>query len=429
MLDIALEKFGSLIGKKFLDPACGSGIFLVGLFIRIAEEWKQANPKARNDRRGRELIELMKSSLFGADINPTACRITAFSLYLAYLDQLTPRDIQELQAKGRALPHLVSDSQDGSVKRVQRNIHGTDFFAKDHNIPTDIDLVIGNPPWGSIATDKTPAGQWCKENGKPIPDKQIAAAFSWKAADHVTDAGKVCFILPHGLLFNHSNTAVSYQKQWISQNKVERVFNLSDFRWFLFNRAVYPAIVVSYQKGKPTPDHRIGYWSPKADWTITQAEVITVSPTDRTPVSVKEVLHDLESEDAPQVWKQIFWGSSRDMRFLDRLSLYSRLRDHVRNTRETDDNKPWVMAEGFQPVGKSDDTNKAQYLKLPSKKFLEAKSSNIDLFVTPDDCVDLKKDSITAGCRQPPSMMQTRSPERCSYTLIGRGHDAYRYAF
>lgn len=81
VLDIALEKFGSLIGKKFLDPACGSGVFLVGLFIRIAEEWKQANPKARNDRRGRELIELMKNSLFGADINPTACRITAFSLY------------------------------------------------------------------------------------------------------------------------------------------------------------------------------------------------------------------------------------------------------------------------------------------------------------------------------------------------------------
>ncbi len=32
---------------------CGSGIFLVGLFNRTAEEWKQANPEARNDRRAR----------------------------------------------------------------------------------------------------------------------------------------------------------------------------------------------------------------------------------------------------------------------------------------------------------------------------------------------------------------------------------------
>ncbi len=46
VLDTALEGTGSLIGKRYLDPACGSGIFLVGLFNRIAEEWKHANPKA-----------------------------------------------------------------------------------------------------------------------------------------------------------------------------------------------------------------------------------------------------------------------------------------------------------------------------------------------------------------------------------------------
>jgi hypothetical protein len=394
VLDIALAKFGSLLGKKFLDPACGSGIFLVGLFIRIAEEWQQANPKARNDRRGRELLELMKNSLFGVDINPTACRITAFSLYLAYLDQLTPRDIQELQAKGCALPHLVFNPETLSEGAHNGNIYCIDFFEKNESIPTDIDLVIGNPPWGSIATNVELSGQWCKANEKIIPDKQIAAAFSWKAAEHVSDSGKICFILPHGLLFNQSTTAISYQRQWISQNKIERIFNLSDFRWFLFNRAVYPAVVVSYQKGKPKPDHRIDYWSPKADWTITQAEVITVLPIDRSTVSLKDILEDLDSEDAPQIWKQKFWGSPRDTRLLDRLSLYPRLRDHVRNSRETDSKKPWVIAEGFQPVTENDDPEKAKIIKLPSKKFLDAKASNIDLFVLPDDCANLKKDSV-----------------------------------
>ncbi len=48
---------------------------------RIAEEWKQANPNARNDRRARELMQILQESLFGSDINPTACRITAFSLH------------------------------------------------------------------------------------------------------------------------------------------------------------------------------------------------------------------------------------------------------------------------------------------------------------------------------------------------------------
>lgn len=183
VLDIALENFGSLQGKKFFDPACGSGIFLVGLFIRMAEEWRQANPKARNERSRRELRDLLTSSLFGVDINPTACRITAFSLYLAYLDQLAPRDIQELQDKGGALPRLVYDSE--GEENAGRNIFCTDFFVDNAAIPSDVDLVIGNPPWGSIAKENTPAGKWCKAKNKAIPDKQIAAAFSWKAAEHI----------------------------------------------------------------------------------------------------------------------------------------------------------------------------------------------------------------------------------------------------
>jgi len=108
VLDVALGTTHSLLGHRYLDPACGSGIFLVGLFNRMAAEWKQANPEARNDRRARELRKILCGSLCGVDINPTACRITAFSLYLAYLDQLSPRDIQELHQKGHKLPRLVT---------------------------------------------------------------------------------------------------------------------------------------------------------------------------------------------------------------------------------------------------------------------------------------------------------------------------------
>jgi predicted RNA methylase len=174
VLDIALSNMPTLLGKRALDPACGSGIFLVGLFNRIAEEWKQDNPKARNDTKARELMRLLKESLFGVDVKETACRIAAFSLYLAYLDQLAPRDIQVLQEKGRFLPKLTGD--DGNIKCC-------DFFEKDARFPVDVDIVIGNPPWGSIAKEDTAAGQWCVANNRPLPDKQIAAAFIWKATD------------------------------------------------------------------------------------------------------------------------------------------------------------------------------------------------------------------------------------------------------
>lgn len=182
-LDTALEPLESLLEKRVLDPACGSGIFLVGLFNRMAEEWRQLNPRAKNERRARELMRLLQGNLHGSDINPTACRITAFSLYLAYLDQLTPPDIQELQAKGRALPQLIATERgEGSAPAsTNNNIRCTDFFAKDADLPLSVDLVIGNPPWGSLATKDTAARAWCVENRKILPDMQIAAAFVWKA--------------------------------------------------------------------------------------------------------------------------------------------------------------------------------------------------------------------------------------------------------
>jgi hypothetical protein len=38
VLDMSLDGMAALLNKRFLDPACGSGIFLVGLFNRMAEE-------------------------------------------------------------------------------------------------------------------------------------------------------------------------------------------------------------------------------------------------------------------------------------------------------------------------------------------------------------------------------------------------------
>lgn len=425
VLDTALEGVASLQGKTFLDPACGSGIFLVALFNRLAEEWKLANPTARNDRRARELMQLLQKSLFGVDISPTACRITAFSLYLAYLDQLAPRDIQELQAKGRALPNLIAPTSDeaGKLQVPAGNIWCADFFSDRVGVPQAVDVVIGNPPWGSIADSASLASRWCKRNKKPLPDKQIATAFVWKSADHIADNGLACLILPHGVLFNHSSTAVEFQKTWVNTHTLSKVLNLADYRWFLFEKAVHPAIVVTYSKRTPNIEQNtIQYWAPKADWAATQAEVIAVSPIDRSEIRLKELATELQSLDAPQTWKQHLWATPRDIRFLDRLSLYPRLRDLVRAPKGRDD-KPWTMAEGFQPLGDNDDPERAHSIKLPSRLFIEAKSPGIDLFLLNSDCDRLPSAAVTVRNKSNKNIEIFRAP----HVLITKGFN--RIAF
>src|SRR5208337_2021968 len=270
------------------------------------------NPQARNDRRARELRKVL-CDLHGVDINPTACRITAFSLYLAYLDQLSPRDIQELQQKGHKLPRLIHYPETTSGGRIEGNIWCGDFFAEGNKYPVDADLVVGNPPWGSTALQGTPAAKWCAnpDHQYPIPDKQISAAFVWKAAHHVADSGRICLVLPHGTIFNHGTTALEFQRTFFKCHAVDHVLNLVDYQFFLFEEARHPAIVVTYRKRAPeNRRHAIEYWGPKSDWLVTRAEVIAVMPEDRCTLSTGEVLDDLEGMDAPQVWKQRYWATA-----------------------------------------------------------------------------------------------------------------------
>lgn len=395
ILDLALSGQPSLLNRTYLDPACGSGIFLVGLFNRIAQEWQRANPTARNDRRARELMALLRSSLFGVDTNPTACRITAFSLYLAYLDQLSPRDIQTLQQRGRALPRLVANATNIGNHARLGNIWCGDFFDENAEYPNNVNLVIGNPPWGSVAVEGTPAATWCSMHSRPIADKQVATAFAWKAADHAAPDARICLLLPVGTLFNLTGKALEVQRAFLQRHTVETVLNLADYQRFLFEEAGHPALAINYRPTAPSSDlHEITYWAPKADWLVTRAEVITVSPDDQSQVRLREVLADLDTADAPQIWKRRYWATGRDWRLLDRLSSYPRLRDHVRRPREDASNKPWIMAVGFQPVNEADDPDKAKTITLPSNAFIRARSPELDLFLISTDCAQLPQAAV-----------------------------------
>ena len=427
VLDVALATTPSLLGKRYLDPACGSGIFLVGLFNRIAEEWRRTHPGARNDRRARELRKILCSDLQGIDINPTACRITAFSLYLAYLDQLSPRDIQDLHERGHKLPKLIHYAPGGSGGEIEGSIWCGDFFAAGVDYP-DADLVIGNPPWGSTAAEHTPAADWCAGRDQPTPvaDRQMAAAFIWKSADHLTANGRACLVLPHGILFNHSTTALEFQRTLLQRHAVEHVLNLADYQRFLFEESEHPAVVVAYRKTPPADTRQsIEYWAPKTDWLVTRAEVIAVMPEDRSRLRLAQVLEDLKGEDAPQIWKRRYWATPRDWRLLDRLSLYPRLRDRVRRAREAPTpTKPWLIAVGFQPLTRGDDPARAETIALPSRLFISATSASLDLFLLQDDCTELAEARMPMRAGSNKSTAVFRAP----HVLVAKGFTSTAFA-
>jgi len=74
---------------RVLDPSCGSGIFLVKFFKRIVKEKKIGSQDIHKKS------DLLQKSIYGIDINPTALRIAAFSLYLEIFDGLPPEIIKK----------------------------------------------------------------------------------------------------------------------------------------------------------------------------------------------------------------------------------------------------------------------------------------------------------------------------------------------
>jgi hypothetical protein len=422
VLDVALSDRRSLTGLRFMDPACGSGIFLVGLFNRMAEEWKRANPEARNDRRARELMGLLRSRLYGIDLNPTACRITAFSLYLAYLDQLSPRDIQDLQAKGRALPRLIRHPDQPINTSPDGGIWCGDFFKDGAPYPESIDVTVGNPPWGSIAGEGTEAAQWLSKRQYEVPDGQIAAAFMWKAAEHAAADGRICFLVPHGILYNHSSAALAFQKAFIERYALDRVLNLTDYQSFLFSKARHPALVLSYRNRRPGKEHKVRHWAPKTDWKVLKAEVVTVSEQDQSVLPLQTILRDLEGADAPQIWKRMSTTSARDRRLLDRLAGLPRLRERVRQPRERQSDKPWLIAEGFQPFGEKDPSSSRRRLQLPGPLFVPASSNWLQLFLLPEDCQTRSETVITRRAISDTQIF------RAPHVLVAKGFGSIAYA-
>ena len=64
---------------KMIDPACGSGHFLLGGFARILKHWRAKEP-GTNDR---ELVNRALAAVHGVDLNPYAIAIARFRLLVA----------------------------------------------------------------------------------------------------------------------------------------------------------------------------------------------------------------------------------------------------------------------------------------------------------------------------------------------------------
>jgi hypothetical protein len=365
-LDIALEKTRPLYTetRRFLDPACGSGIFLVLLFNRLAAEWRAAQQSEPTPQAKAEALLERLSTLRGIDKNATACGIACFSLYLAFLDQFNPPDVRAYKLHtGKKLPNLLY--LDGA-KRVPEYpiIREADFFSVAGGMRQQFDLVIGNPPWAGRGS------------------KQVAHQFMEDTPDIVKKTGRVCLLLPSKVFLNQTD---AFQARWLRRVTLEKVIQLADFSFILFKEALCPCNIALFSGRKPDEStHEIEYVAPKVSRADLRDGVIQVAPHDRKWIPLRLILAAAEQKAISVAWKSHLWGTPRDLKFLDYLFTFPRLGDLAGSVGEFKrGEKRWCKGQGFQPLRVMGKTDKPQTMQWPPSDTFVTPELIDDLFVLP----------------------------------------------
>lgn len=297
-------------GMRILDPACGSGVFLVLAYRRLIEKELENRGEGLSPE---ELSDILIESIYGVEKELDACFVTEFSLILTLLHYVEPPEL-----------HKNLTFQFPTLHNKQ--IYYGDFFDPDlslNNTDHPFDWIVGNPPWVPADKKEQPfAYQWIQEMSKvyPVGDKRVAEAFSWRANELIHQSGTIGFLMPATSLVNLKSK--KYRRQFFSEHRVLRITNFANLRDVLFDkRGTFPAASIVYQKSIPTEteaERVIIHYGPMAVNQVADGTkrpwVITINESD---------IQHIDPHDAQQgetsTWKLALWGTPRDRRVLERM--------------------------------------------------------------------------------------------------------------
>jgi len=224
---------------RFLDPACGSGSFLLGAYQRLLDyhrQWyeehdpeKYATAKRPTLYQGRggewrlttgEKKRILLNNIYGVDIDRQAVEVTKLSLLLRVLEGENQETLgQQLRLwRERALPDLGENIKCGNSligpdyfegqlipdEGEMRRVNPFDWEKEFGEIMTagGFDAVIGNPPYVRIQTMK----EWAPTEVEFYKHAYTAASkgnydiyvvFVERALQLLKDKGRMGYILPH----------------------------------------------------------------------------------------------------------------------------------------------------------------------------------------------------------------------------------------
>jgi hypothetical protein len=245
---------------RIVDPACGSGVFLIMAFdfmkaelTRVNDKIKDLLPKAEHFGDLLDYVpdsEILTDNLFGVDVNEESIEITKLSLWI------------KTARRGKVL-----DSLSGSIRVGDSLIEDSNFAYLDHAFTWEtafpgvfaeggFDVVLGNPPYVRMEFLKL-LKPYLEKRYEVVSDRaDLYCYFYERGLRLLKPGGRLGYISSN--TFFKTGSGKPLREYLLKEATIESVVDFGDLQVFE-GVTTYPAIL-TMKRGAAPKGHELRFW-------------------------------------------------------------------------------------------------------------------------------------------------------------------------
>jgi len=262
-------------GKKLLDPACGSGTFLVEATRRLIRSYEHAGILDESPEEVKQVIEAIINSIYGIDINPFAVFLSTINMVFQLLDlYLKVKKVD----KSYTLPRIRIYCSDALLDeppqtKLEQYTHNNSVSLAIEELKEakklkevlgreGIDFIVGNPPYIRIDNVEHSLREAYKkkyvEEEKAAKGKwDVSIFFLWRGLKWLKENGYLGLIISNK--FNILDMAAPFREKLIKflcekKYDIEKFIDLSGVEVFDQSLPSPCIIIIRRLKGEGAHD-------------------------------------------------------------------------------------------------------------------------------------------------------------------------------
>ncbi len=230
-----VESLEELLGIKVLDPACGGGNILIGVFNCLYDKALSLPDNVIHPEELKKLI--LKQCIYGIDLDPVACEIAKLSLFL-------------LTGKTDHFKNVLNANY--LIESLENYKYNLDLELLFNDAEQKFDLIIGNPPYINIQyLNEEEKAYYLQFYSSAFRRFDIYVLFFEKSLRYLLkEDGLLAFIVPDKFLTQ--SYAQKLRKLILDNYSIKKIISYKEQLVFK-NAVVEPVIIVINSKKEENP--------------------------------------------------------------------------------------------------------------------------------------------------------------------------------